>query len=287
MEQVTGPRRRTSAVTNRVFHRFVPSAYPYLSLLDAIHEHVVPRAYLEIGVRHGSSLALALPGTTAIGIDPAPVVNLPFGRRTRVVSCTSDDFFASGELGALLGGRPLDLSFIDGMHLFEFTLRDFMNIERAAHRSTTVLVHDCYPPDADSACRDRQDPDGEWCGDVWKLVVCLREWRPDLTVTVVDVAPSGLGVISGLDPTSTVLADHYDEIVEHYTSLPFPPLDGEEKSRYFEAVDPDWDAVRRLLPARPFRQSPAGLLVARRALRAAAASGRASLAHRWERRRRR
>jgi hypothetical protein len=31
---------------------------------------------------------------------------------------------------ALLGGLPVELGFIDGMHLFEFALRDFMNLER-------------------------------------------------------------------------------------------------------------------------------------------------------------
>ena len=43
---------------------------------------------------------------------------------------TSDDFFASHDLAQVLGGRPVDLAYIDGMHQFEFALRDFMNLER-------------------------------------------------------------------------------------------------------------------------------------------------------------
>ncbi len=34
--------------------------------------------------------------------------------------------------------------------------------------------------------------------------------------------PSGLGVVTSLDPSSTVLSDNYDEIVRYYLSLRCP-----------------------------------------------------------------
>ena len=41
----------------------------YLEFLKGLHEAVRPRAYLEIGLRHGDSLALA--DCPSLGVDPA------------------------------------------------------------------------------------------------------------------------------------------------------------------------------------------------------------------------
>jgi hypothetical protein len=42
----------------------------------------------------------------------------------------------------------------------------------------------------------------------------LERYRPDLTLVPIDTAPTGLLVVMGLDPTSKVLAEHYDEIMQ-------------------------------------------------------------------------
>src|SRR5256885_12302956 len=47
--------------------------------------------------------------------------------------------FAEHDLSKELGGRPVDLAFIDGMHLFEFALRDFVNLERYCAPGSTIL----------------------------------------------------------------------------------------------------------------------------------------------------
>ena len=65
--------------------------------------------------------------------------NLPSNQR---------QFFAQHDLRRLFGGLPLDLGFIDGMHRFEFALRDFINFKRASDSRTVLLVHDCLPVDA-------------------------------------------------------------------------------------------------------------------------------------------
>jgi len=49
----------------------------YYSVLRWIHQVLCPARYLEIGIRHGDSLRLALPGTKCTGIDPAPVLDHP------------------------------------------------------------------------------------------------------------------------------------------------------------------------------------------------------------------
>ena len=45
----------------------------------------------------------------------------------------------------------MELAFIDGLHLFEQVLRDFINVERHSSPSTVVLLHDCLPLDEATA----------------------------------------------------------------------------------------------------------------------------------------
>jgi len=254
-------------LVDREYWRLRPHAMPYFQLLDRIHQWVRPRTYLEIGVSTGGSLTLSLPGTVNVAVDPEPRIIQPIDPRSAVFAETSDDFFAHHDLGGLLHGLPLDLAFIDGMHNFEFALRDFMNIEQRADAGTTILVHDCYPIDEQSAGRV-QCP-GEWSGDVWRLIVCLKEWRPDLKVSVADIGPTGLGIITGLDPDSLVLAERYDDLVDQYLQLPYRYLTDGDKAALLNRVPGDWPSVQKLLPPRPFRSDPLAPLVTRRALRAA------------------
>ena len=53
------------------------------------------------------------------------------------------------------GGTRLDLVFVDGMHLFEFALRDFMNVERHADWWSVIVFDDILPRDVDEAARER------------------------------------------------------------------------------------------------------------------------------------
>ena len=191
----------------------------YYYHLAEIHAELRPRRYVEIGVARGRSLAQALPDTFAVGIDPEPQEFAePIRCSYELFELTSNEFFQQHDLTEVLGG-PFDLAFIDGMHLFEYALRDFINLERHASPQSTMLAHDCRPLDAVTASRERTTK--VWTGDVWKLIPCLREHRPELEVEVLDAAPSGLARISGLDPSSSVLHDRYDEICAQFVPLGF------------------------------------------------------------------
>jgi hypothetical protein len=102
-----------------------------LKLLRRLHALRRPRHYLEIGTAAGKTLALA--HCASIAIDS----RLRLARDIRVdkpachlFEMTSDAFFAVHNPTAL-SGRAIDLAFIDGMHHFEFALRDFMNMRTA------------------------------------------------------------------------------------------------------------------------------------------------------------
>jgi len=195
----------------------------YLKILERLHRRLKPATYVEIGVSSGMALALAGPETQAIGIDPRPRIQHPLSARTRVFTETSDAFFAGRDLTGELGGRPVDLAFIDGMHRFEFALRDFMNLEQHCRPGATILVHDCYPLDERSATRERHAT--FWSGDVWRSIVALKRYRPELRIATLAVPPTGLGVIRCLDPASRVLAERYDEVVADVLAMDYAELE--------------------------------------------------------------
>jgi hypothetical protein len=181
---------------------------------------------------------------------------------TTIFRQTSDEFFQRDDLDDVLENQPVDLAFVDGMHLFEFALRDIMHLERRAQPDTTILVHDCCPIDAESASRERKT--SRWTGDVWKVILCLRDYRPDLRVTTLGAAPSGLGVIQGLDPSSRVLGDVYDEAVERYRDLNYATLEdalGKAERLNFRPVTPS--QIRKLWPTGGARPRTATLRLAR------------------------
>ena len=180
-------------------------------LLAGIHARLRPRTYLEIGVDTGASLALSR--VPSVAVDPDYAVVSPLSAPIRLVRATSDEYFASEDPQEWLGG-PVELAFIDGMHHLEFALRDFINVERHARWSSVVVFDDMLPRTVDQAARERTTK--TWAGDVFWMLDILRTYRPDLTVIPVDTAPTGVVVVTGLDPASTVLRDRYAEIVDAY-----------------------------------------------------------------------
>jgi Methyltransferase domain len=238
----------------------------YLGLLDKIHAYLLPRTYLEVGIRYGTSIALTLPGTVAVGVDPAYEIRFPLDASTRLFKMTSEEFYQREDLAEIFGGLPVDLAFIDGMHRFGVALHDFMNVERLSAPGSVVLLHDCNPKDERWVGPDPLM--SLWTGDVWKVIPCLREHRPDLDVHTIDVGPSGLGIIAGLDPESRVLEERYEDICRQYYPWDYTALDRDEgRVGLLGLVPPDWAAVRELLPSRPFRDGDASRLRLARSLR--------------------
>jgi hypothetical protein len=219
----------------------------YFRLLERIHAHLAPRTYMEIGVFTGKSLRLAAPSTRVLGVDPEPRLKRPAGPNTTIFTEPSDEFFARHDVRAELGGRPLDLALIDGMHCFEFALRDFMNLERVCHPRSVILLHDCYPLDERSAERERSTE--FWSGDVWRLMLLLKKHRPELAIHTLATSPTGLGVILNLDPASTVLRDGYERIVAEGSALEYAALE-RDKAGLLNLFPNDWVRIRALLDAR-------------------------------------
>ncbi len=122
-------------------------------------------------------------------------------------------------LSDLLHAPTFDLAFIDGLHLFEQALRDFINLEKSASPQSIVMLHDCLPLDAVTA--DRTRTTHFYSGDVWKLTMCLKVHRPDLKMKMIRTGPTGLCLVSRLDAQSNVLDFHYDEYLDEFIGLGF------------------------------------------------------------------
>ncbi|MDO8392267.1 MAG: class I SAM-dependent methyltransferase [Actinomycetota bacterium] len=223
-------------------------AISYQDVLDRLHQALAPRTYLEIGVRHGDALVHALPGTKVVGVDPRPNILRPLPKGAKVERVTSDEFFTRGLASHHFGTLPVDLAFIDGMHLYENALRDFFNVERVSSRNSVVLLHDCLPPSAEVATREV--PRGCWTGDVWKVLLYLRDNRPDLDICVFDAEPTGLGVIQGLDPDRP--AEEFESLARKYRDLDFSSF-SDDLLPSLDVVR-GWPAMRCRVPPDPWRQ---------------------------------
>jgi hypothetical protein len=253
--------------------------------LRGLHKRLRPRNYLEIGVESGRSLSLSR--APSVAIDPAFNVTWPLWCDVQLVKATSDEFFArqdpirhlrsgrnpirNARRGRPLfdywrGGTTLDLAFIDGMHLFEFGLRDFMNVERHSRWSTVIVLDDMLPHDIHEAARDRHST--TWAGDVFKIVPVLREYRPTLVVIEVDTEETGVVVIIGADPGDTTLREQYDAIIDRWV-VPDPQALTIDVLERRGAVDPErllasdfWSALAR----KPRHGREGGLAAVRRGL---------------------
>lgn len=196
--------------------------------LSAVHEIVKPSTYLEIGVQAGLSLARAAGAKQAIGIDPYPQVRATGNQVIHTI--TSDDFFGYMADPDLV----IDLAFIDGSHLFEDALRDFINIEQHSHKGTVVVFDDMLP--YSDAVGGRQMVPGHWAGDVWKLYPILQWARgTSLACFLVDTDPTGTMLVFGLDRQNHDLALAYSTILDTYVQVTEVPQETIERVR---AVSP-------------------------------------------------
>jgi hypothetical protein len=213
------------------------------------------RCYLEIGVQQGLNLA-RIEVDAAVGIDPGFQLSVDPTAGKRVLHLfrmTSDDYFGSGEakiIAQTYGG--IDFAFLDGMHWFEYLLRDIYNVEAFMSSSSGIIaLHDCLPFNAEMIERiddyDKRSPGphrAAWTGDVWKVVAILQKYRPDLSIHLVDSEPTGLVCLGRLNPQSSVLRDTYSEIVSEFEAL---PNTAESLNQFY--------AAQTLVPAAEFLQN--------------------------------
>lgn len=204
------------------------------------------RTYLEIGIDTAESF-VNIRAARKFGIDPVPTFNLinqmlglfdiehfeycrqdgagaarlmiqagthrdiaelPRGEKSEFFYMTSDTFFEK-HAAELFKEEPIDTAFVDGLHTYQQTYQDVLNILDHLAEGGVILMHDCNPPSAAAAhpakswqaAAEMGLPgwQGQWCGDVWKAIAHLRAVRHDLNVFVLD-CDFGIGVVSKATP---------------------------------------------------------------------------------------
>ena len=206
----------------------------YYRFLNRLHSDLLFDWYMEIGCRSGQSFAPVRSKT--IAVDPffrAEINIIGSKPELHVFQKPSDDFFASNFLAN--NHIRLGVSFLDGMHLFEFLLRDFINTEAHSATKGVIVMHDCVPFDHQMTTRDIDNlPKGSWTGDVWKLIPILQAYRPDLQLTMLDARPTGLICVTNLAPENQVLKQNYDQICRDYENVTLDAFGVEKFAESFE-----------------------------------------------------
>lgn len=154
--------------------------------INALARRLGAQRYLEIGVRTGSTFR-QVQTAERVGVDPCfqfdtqEVVN----ESTHLHAITSDQYFAESA-----GDRPFDITFIDGLHVFEQVVRDLTNTLARSTPRSAILIDDTVPVDVYSAHRQQAvagrlrreagGTSGAWHGDVFKIVFLIHDFFPFL-----------------------------------------------------------------------------------------------------------
>jgi hypothetical protein len=183
-------------------------------LINTLLSKIKGNSYLEIGVRDGKTIT-DIKAKSKVGVDPAYNLKKDLALKGvlglndfKLFKQTSDEFFEKEAKKVFPNG--IDLVFVDGLHNYDQSLRDVLNSLKYLNPNGFLVLHDCNPKGAAQAYPIQNSYDevievlknggiegwtGEWNGDVWKTIVHLRAFHPELNVRTID-ADQGLGVIS-------------------------------------------------------------------------------------------
>tara|TARA_B100001063_G_C16731916_1_gene539789 strand:+ start:503 stop:1621 length:1119 start_codon:yes stop_codon:yes gene_type:complete len=177
----------------------------YYDFLRVVHKKKF-NVYFEIGSRTGDSLFLSQ--SPSIAIDPFyELKKNPIGKKDfcLLFQETSDSFFENSF--PKIKNFECEFGFIDGMHLFENALKDFINLAKITSEKSLILIHDILPWTFEMATRDYKSiPKGKpWTGDVWKLIPIFIDMGLKDYIKVLNCAPSGL--LAVLNPNKDLIND--------------------------------------------------------------------------------
>lgn len=154
--------------------------------INKIAEIVGAKSYLEIGVQYGRTfLNIDIGSKTAV--DPRFMFEYKgeVGKGSRYFEMTSDEWFSDSSRD----NETYDVIFLDGLHTFEQTFRDFCNSQKVSHSGTIWIIDDVLPTDVYSSLPDMKKAvsmrerfggvkKGLWHGDIYKAIFAINDYFP-------------------------------------------------------------------------------------------------------------
>ena len=146
--------------------------------------------YLEVGVAQGKTFH-AVTAARKVAVDPKFKFDMAETTASQPAASyhqvPSDDFF--GRIAD--SGERFDVIYLDGLHTFEQTLRDFCNAIRYIAPNGVIVVDDVVPSSYFASLRDlaqfhavrkgRKDISDAWMGDVYRLVFFIETFLQQFT----------------------------------------------------------------------------------------------------------
>jgi hypothetical protein len=143
-------------------------------------------SYLEVGVEQGHTFHAVTAGNK-VAVDPRFLFDVDASMRDfphcEYHETTSDRYFE--KLGP---GREFDLIFLDGMHTYEQTYRDFNSALMHLAPRGIIVMDDTFPKDVYSSHRSMEmalqlrreyaEARPGWHGDTFKAVILIATFNP-------------------------------------------------------------------------------------------------------------
>jgi len=160
------------------------------SRLNAIAKICNARTYLEIGVQTGQTI-LSVDVPFKVGVDPYFVFDWQKQQNTstRFFQCESDLFWRG--IAANEPDYSFDLIYLDGLHTFTQTFRDFCSSLAFSHPKTMWLIDDTLPTGPLAAIPSWKKAyimrkllcinESSWMGDVYKVVFAIHDFFPQFS----------------------------------------------------------------------------------------------------------
>lgn len=155
--------------------------------INHIIRHLGSKDYLEVGVAGGSTF-FSVEAQRKVAVDTEFRFNIDDYASAHVAfyACTSDTYFLE-----YAQSECFDVIFLDGLHTFEQTFRDFCNSLTHSHSSTVWLIDDILPNDVYSSIRNHREAvqfrknagkeGNAWHGDTFKTIFAIHDFFPTLS----------------------------------------------------------------------------------------------------------
>jgi SAM-dependent methyltransferase len=146
--------------------------------------------YLEIGVSEGKTFH-SIKAREKVAVDPQFLFTFRHQTNNSYYFEEKSDEFFGGEFASK---NLFDVIFLDGLHEYSQTYRDFLNALKCLAPGGFILIDDVYPidefsfnPNPKEAIRDRELSiapkklqDFSWNGDVFKTIALIHDFHSEI-----------------------------------------------------------------------------------------------------------